>query len=81
MLGGQLEFALDFLKHVALGMTYRAFCRSRFAFVDVTANLANELLHDKILHFFVFPDRNCIVFEFIQRMLPPAYSRGTDRRS
>ena len=54
MLCSKLEFALDFLKHVALGMTYRAFCRSRFAFIDVTANLANELLHDKILHFLFF---------------------------
>ena len=62
MLGSELQFALDLFEHVALGMTYRALCRSCFAFVDVTANLANKLLHNKILRFFIFSDRNCFCF-------------------
>ena len=54
MLGGQLQLTLDLFEHVALGMTDRAFGRSRFAFVDVTADLANKLLHDNFLHNFDF---------------------------
>ena len=54
MLGGQLQLTLDLFEHVALGMTDRAFGRSRFAFVDVTADLANKLLHDDFLHNFDF---------------------------
>ena len=54
VLGSELELTLDLFEHVALGMTDGAFRRGSFAFVDVTADLANKFLHDKFLHFIIF---------------------------
>ena len=52
MLGSQLDLALHFFEHVALGMADRALRGGIFAFVDVTANLANELFHVISLHIY-----------------------------
>ena len=50
MLGGELQFTLDFLEHIALGMAHGALRGSLGAFIDITANLAQPLLHNYYLH-------------------------------
>ena len=75
MLGRQGQLALDFLEHVAFGMTDGAFCRSSVAFVDVATDFADKFLHDDFLRkccfVFVLVDGDYCVSFFMQAAQTP----------
>ena len=70
-----VQLALDFLEHVALGMTDGAFCRSSVAFVDVATDFADKFLHDDFLRKccfeFVLVDGDYCVSFFMQAVQTP----------